>query len=73
MDYGLGGLTIPCLVWTCFMMPTVSFRLSTTALKCVQTQAMREGLTKESDEGDNVWSLLSSPNTHHIGVCALAR
>ncbi|XP_070332730.1 maestro heat-like repeat-containing protein family member 2B isoform X2 [Odocoileus virginianus] len=48
-------------------------RLSTTALKCVQAQAMREGLTKESDEGDNVWSLLSSPNTHHIGVCALAR
>ncbi|OWK02238.1 hypothetical protein Celaphus_00018031, partial [Cervus elaphus hippelaphus] len=48
-------------------------RLSTTALKCVQAQAMREGLTKESDEGDNVWSLLSSPSTHHIGVCALAR
>uniref|UniRef100_A0A452ECP5 Maestro heat like repeat family member 2B n=1 Tax=Capra hircus TaxID=9925 RepID=A0A452ECP5_CAPHI len=47
-------------------------RLSTTALKCVQAQAMREGLTRESDEGDNVWTLLSSPSTHHIGVCALA-
>ncbi|XP_058164366.1 maestro heat-like repeat-containing protein family member 2B isoform X2 [Dasypus novemcinctus] len=48
-------------------------RLSTATLKCVQTQAMREGLAKESDEGDNLWSLLSSPNTHHLGVCALAR
>ncbi|XP_049715372.1 maestro heat-like repeat-containing protein family member 2B [Elephas maximus indicus] len=48
-------------------------RLSTMTLKCVQAQAMREGLAKESDEGDNLWSLLSSPGTHHIGVCALAR
>nr|XP_010972756.2 maestro heat-like repeat-containing protein family member 2B [Camelus dromedarius] len=48
-------------------------RLSATTLKCVQAQAMREGLAKESDEGDNVWTLLSSPGTHHLGVCALAR
>ncbi|XP_057564439.1 maestro heat-like repeat-containing protein family member 2B [Hippopotamus amphibius kiboko] len=48
-------------------------RLSTTTLKCVQAQAMREGLAKASDEGDNVWPLLSSPSTHHTGVCALAR
>ncbi|XP_051709740.2 maestro heat-like repeat-containing protein family member 2B isoform X4 [Oryctolagus cuniculus] len=48
-------------------------RLSTATLKCLQTQAMREGLAKESDEGDNLWGLLSSPATHHIGVCALAR
>ncbi|XP_006774625.1 PREDICTED: maestro heat-like repeat-containing protein family member 2B [Myotis davidii] len=48
-------------------------RLSTTTLKCVQTQAMREGLAKESDEGDNLWTLLHGPSTHHIGVCALAR
>ncbi|TKC36725.1 hypothetical protein EI555_015344, partial [Monodon monoceros] len=48
-------------------------RLSTTTLKCVQAQAMKEGLAKESDEGDNMWTLLSSPSRHHIGVCALAR
>ncbi|KAF0880848.1 MRO2B protein, partial [Crocuta crocuta] len=48
-------------------------RLSTTTLKCVQAQAMKEGLAKESDEGDNLWTLLSSPGTHHVGVCALAR
>ncbi|XP_070267512.1 maestro heat-like repeat-containing protein family member 2B [Myotis yumanensis] len=48
-------------------------RLSTTTLKCVQTQAMREGLAKESDEGDNLWTLLHGPSTHHMGVCALAR
>ncbi|XP_045422555.1 maestro heat-like repeat-containing protein family member 2B [Lemur catta] len=48
-------------------------RLSTATLKCLQAQAMREGLAKESDEGDNLWTLLSSPATHHIGVCALAR
>nr|XP_012633234.1 maestro heat-like repeat-containing protein family member 2B [Microcebus murinus]XP_012633235.1 maestro heat-like repeat-containing protein family member 2B [Microcebus murinus] len=48
-------------------------RLSTATLKCLQAQAMREGLAKESDEGDNLWTLLSSPGTHHIGVCALAR
>uniref|UniRef100_A0A673T6Z3 Maestro heat like repeat family member 2B n=1 Tax=Suricata suricatta TaxID=37032 RepID=A0A673T6Z3_SURSU len=48
-------------------------RLSTTTLKCVQDQAMKEGLAKESDEGDNLWTLLSSPGTHHVGVCALAR
>ncbi|XP_036134746.1 maestro heat-like repeat-containing protein family member 2B [Molossus molossus] len=48
-------------------------RLSTTTLKCVQAQAMREGLTKESDEGDNLWPLLHDPSTHHLGVCALAR
>lgn len=34
---------------------------------------MKEGLAKESDEGDNLWSLLSSPATHHLGVCALGR
>lgn len=55
------------------MVPTVSFRLSTTTLKCVQAQATKEGLAKESDEGDNMWTLLSSPSRHHIGVCALAR
>ncbi|XP_053057111.1 maestro heat-like repeat-containing protein family member 2B isoform X3 [Acinonyx jubatus] len=48
-------------------------RLSITTLKCVQAQAMKEGLAKESDEGDNLWTLLSSPSTHHVGVCALAR
>nr|XP_005604350.1 maestro heat-like repeat-containing protein family member 2B isoform X1 [Equus caballus] len=48
-------------------------RLSITTLKCVQAQAMKEGFAKESDEGDNLWTLLSSPGTHHIGVCALAR
>ncbi|XP_008050720.1 maestro heat-like repeat-containing protein family member 2B [Carlito syrichta] len=48
-------------------------RLSMATLKCLQSQAMREGLAKESDEGDNLWTLLSSPRTHHIGVCALAR
>ncbi|XP_076973182.1 maestro heat-like repeat-containing protein family member 2B [Tamandua tetradactyla] len=48
-------------------------RLSTATLKCVQAQAMREGLAKESDEGDNLWTLLSNPGTHHTGVCALAR
>ncbi|CAO2592452.1 Maestro heat-like repeat-containing protein family member 2B, partial [Lemmus lemmus] len=48
-------------------------RLSTTTLKCLQAQAMKEGLAKESDEGDNLWNLLSNPDTHHIGVCALAR
>nr|XP_060493631.1 maestro heat-like repeat-containing protein family member 2B isoform X1 [Panthera onca]XP_060493632.1 maestro heat-like repeat-containing protein family member 2B isoform X1 [Panthera onca]XP_060493633.1 maestro heat-like repeat-containing protein family member 2B isoform X1 [Panthera onca] len=48
-------------------------RLSVTTLKCVQAQAMKEGLAKESDEGDNLWTLLSSPSTHHVGVCALAR
>uniref|UniRef100_A0A8C5LHH7 Maestro heat-like repeat family member 2B n=1 Tax=Jaculus jaculus TaxID=51337 RepID=A0A8C5LHH7_JACJA len=48
-------------------------RLSTTTLKCLQAQAMREGLAKESDEGDNLWTLLSSPDAHHKGVCALAR
>ncbi|XP_027987083.2 maestro heat-like repeat-containing protein family member 2B isoform X4 [Eptesicus fuscus] len=48
-------------------------RLSTTTLKCVQVQAMREGLAKESDEGDNLWTLLHGPSTHHLGVCALAR
>ncbi|KAM6156634.1 maestro heat-like repeat-containing protein family member 2B [Erethizon dorsatum] len=48
-------------------------RLSTATLKCLQAQAMREGLAKESDEGENVWTLLSNPDTHHIGVCALAR
>uniref|UniRef100_A0A8C9DYB0 Maestro heat-like repeat-containing protein family member 2B n=1 Tax=Phocoena sinus TaxID=42100 RepID=A0A8C9DYB0_PHOSS len=29
-------------------------RLSTTTLKCVQAQATKEGLAKESDEGDNI-------------------
>ncbi|XP_008582529.1 PREDICTED: maestro heat-like repeat-containing protein family member 2B [Galeopterus variegatus] len=48
-------------------------RLSTTTLKCLQAQAVKEGFAKESDEGDNLWTLLSSPSTHHIGVCALAR
>ncbi|XP_004605640.2 maestro heat-like repeat-containing protein family member 2B [Sorex araneus] len=48
-------------------------RLSTTTLKFVQAQAMKEGLAKESEEGDNLWTLLCNPNTHHIGVCALAR
>uniref|UniRef100_A0A452TND9 Maestro heat like repeat family member 2B n=1 Tax=Ursus maritimus TaxID=29073 RepID=A0A452TND9_URSMA len=48
-------------------------RLSTVTLKCVQTQAMKEGLARESDEGDNLWTLLSSPSAHHVGVCALAR
>ncbi|XP_040352025.1 maestro heat-like repeat-containing protein family member 2B isoform X1 [Herpailurus yagouaroundi] len=48
-------------------------RLSITTLKCVQAQAMKEGLAKESDEGDNLWTFLSSPSSHHVGVCALAR
>ncbi|XP_075398761.1 maestro heat-like repeat-containing protein family member 2B [Tenrec ecaudatus] len=48
-------------------------RLSTMTLKCVQAQAMKEGLAKESDEGDNLWALLCTPDTHHIGVCVLAR
>ncbi|VTJ76216.1 Hypothetical predicted protein [Marmota monax] len=48
-------------------------RLSTTTLKCLQAQAMKEGLAKESDEGDNLWTLLCSLDSHHIGVCALAR
>ncbi|XP_076407958.1 maestro heat-like repeat-containing protein family member 2B isoform X2 [Peromyscus maniculatus bairdii] len=48
-------------------------RLSTATLKCLQAQAMKEGLAKESDEGDNLWNLLSNPDTHHLGVCALAR
>ncbi|XP_038179218.1 maestro heat-like repeat-containing protein family member 2B [Arvicola amphibius] len=48
-------------------------RLSTATLKCLQAQAMKEGLAKESDEGDNLWNLLSNPDAHHIGVCALAR
>ncbi|KAM8812636.1 maestro heat-like repeat-containing protein family member 2B [Rhynchonycteris naso] len=48
-------------------------RLSTTTLKCLQAQAVKEGLAKESDEGDNLWTLLHTPGTHHIGVCALAR
>uniref|UniRef100_A0A2K5DEP9 Maestro heat like repeat family member 2B n=1 Tax=Aotus nancymaae TaxID=37293 RepID=A0A2K5DEP9_AOTNA len=47
--------------------------LSTATLRCLQVQAMREGLAKESDEGDNLRTLLSSPSTHHIGVCSLAR
>ncbi|KFO29155.1 HEAT repeat-containing protein 7B2 [Fukomys damarensis] len=48
-------------------------RLSTATLKCLQAQAMREGLAKESDEGENLWTLLSNPDTHYIGVCALSR
>ncbi|XP_016079611.1 PREDICTED: maestro heat-like repeat-containing protein family member 2B [Miniopterus natalensis] len=48
-------------------------KLSIATLKCVQAQAMREGLARESDEGDNLWVLLHDPGTHHIGVCALAR
>ncbi|KAM4875206.1 maestro heat-like repeat-containing protein family member 2B [Thomomys bottae] len=48
-------------------------RLSIATLKCLQAQAMKEGLAKESDEGDNLWTLLSNPENHHIGVCALAR
>ncbi|XP_006167032.1 maestro heat-like repeat-containing protein family member 2B isoform X1 [Tupaia chinensis] len=48
-------------------------RLSTATLKCLQAQAMKEGLAKESDEGENLWTLLSNPATHHIGVCVLAR
>lgn len=55
------------------MMPTGPLRLSIATLKCVQAQAMREGLARESDEGDNLWVLLHDPGTHHIGVCALAR
>lgn len=55
------------------MASAVSSRLSTATLKCLQAQAMKEGLAKESDEGDNLWTLLSNPDTHHIGVCALAR
>ncbi|CAK6444149.1 unnamed protein product [Pipistrellus nathusii] len=47
-------------------------RLATSTLKCVQVQAIREGLAKESDEGDNLWALLHVPSTHHLGVCALA-
>lgn len=52
---------------------SISSRLSTATLKCLQAQAMKEGLAKESDEGDNLWNLLSNPDTHHLGVCALAR
>ncbi|XP_072461842.1 maestro heat-like repeat-containing protein family member 2B isoform X2 [Notamacropus eugenii] len=48
-------------------------RLSTNTLRCVQNQAIKEGLAKESEEGDNLWNLLSSPHSHHIGVCVLAR
>ncbi|XP_036994401.2 maestro heat-like repeat-containing protein family member 2B [Artibeus jamaicensis] len=48
-------------------------RLSTATLKCVQDQAVRGGFAIESDEGDNVWTLLQSPSAHHLGVCALAR
>ncbi|XP_056680551.1 maestro heat-like repeat-containing protein family member 2B isoform X2 [Monodelphis domestica] len=48
-------------------------RLSTTTLRCVQNQAIKEGLAKESEEGDNLWNLLSSPHSHHLGVCVLAR
>ncbi|XP_074058647.1 maestro heat-like repeat-containing protein family member 2B isoform X2 [Macrotis lagotis] len=48
-------------------------RLATITLKCVQKQAIREGLAKESEEGDNLWNLLTSPNSNHLGVCALAR
>ncbi|XP_008840347.1 maestro heat-like repeat-containing protein family member 2B [Nannospalax galili] len=48
-------------------------RLATATLKCLQAQAMKEGLAKESDEGDSLWTLLSNPDTHHTGVCALAR
>ncbi|KAM5264399.1 maestro heat-like repeat-containing protein family member 2B [Ctenodactylus gundi] len=48
-------------------------RLSTATLKCLQDQAMREGLAKACDEGDNVWTLLNNPDSHHIGVCILAR
>uniref|UniRef100_A0A7N4NP21 Maestro heat like repeat family member 2B n=1 Tax=Sarcophilus harrisii TaxID=9305 RepID=A0A7N4NP21_SARHA len=48
-------------------------RLSATTLKCVQNQAIKEGLAKESEEGDNLWNLLSSPHSYHIGVCVLAR
>ncbi|KAK7804904.1 hypothetical protein U0070_027621 [Myodes glareolus] len=55
------------------LVSAISSRLSTTTLKCLQAQAMKEGLAKESDEGDNLWNLLSNPDTHHIGVCALAR
>lgn len=72
-EEGTWEFTIPSMGSTDFVMATVSFRLSTTTLKCVQAQAMREGLAKESDEGDNLWALLNNPSTHHIGVCALAR
>uniref|UniRef100_A0A4X2JQI7 Maestro heat like repeat family member 2B n=1 Tax=Vombatus ursinus TaxID=29139 RepID=A0A4X2JQI7_VOMUR len=48
-------------------------RLSTNTLRCVQDQAIKEGLAKESDEGDNLWNLLSSRHSHHLGVCVLAR
>ncbi|XP_068952637.1 maestro heat-like repeat-containing protein family member 2B [Petaurus breviceps papuanus] len=48
-------------------------RLSTNTLRCVQDQAIKEGLAKESEEGDNLWNLLSSPHSQHIGVCVLAR
>lgn len=69
----LGDSQVLAWGWLTFVMPTVSFRLSTVTLKCVQTQAMKEGLARESDEGDNLWTLLSSPSAHHVGVCALAR
>lgn len=69
----LGDSLFPAWDSLTSVMPTVSLRLSTMTLKCVQAQAMREGFAKESDEGDNVWTLLSNPSTHHIGVCALAR
>lgn len=74
---GKGGVTwaatVHCAGVTHSSDATWPLRLSTTTLKCVQAQAMREGLAKESDEGDNLWTLLHSPSTHHIGVCALAR
>ncbi|XP_038600335.1 maestro heat-like repeat-containing protein family member 2B [Tachyglossus aculeatus] len=47
--------------------------LSTAALRCVQVQAMKEGLAKETEEGENLWSLLSDPHSHPTGVCVLAR
>ncbi|XP_049625009.1 maestro heat-like repeat-containing protein family member 2B [Suncus etruscus] len=48
-------------------------RLSVATLNSIQAQAMKEGLAKESEEGENLWRLLCNPTTHHIGVCALAR
>uniref|UniRef100_F6ZUF9 Maestro heat like repeat family member 2B n=1 Tax=Ornithorhynchus anatinus TaxID=9258 RepID=F6ZUF9_ORNAN len=47
--------------------------LSTAALRCVQVQAVKEGLAKETEEGENLWSLLSDPHSHPAGVCLLAR
>lgn len=69
----LGNSQFPVWGWLTFVTVTISFRLSTTTLKCVQAQAMKEGLAKESDEGDNLWTLLNNSSTHHTGVCALAR